>query len=575
MRFLFEELENQLKQLQAAEQARKKREGHQEQQVGNGFATFYFDRALDAYLDILSILKPYAERPRQWLDLIEGRSDEAQDLRQLFREIDSLRFVPRIFHPRFSRSKSEYFFQGDRRCYELALRIRDFVRELKTRESGKKFFELTEKKYGLKFREIFASLERRIHCYEFNWSEKDNYRFREEAKAILKKALDNFAPTIAYKEQLLRYQDFMASLEIVDEKAPVFARIARANFFGLRGGLELGGLINPAKAKFSESPSDSNLKENPTDLYFSMLKNLNPPPSAALNIHLARLGRMMKNPGAYKKLEEPRPLDLKKCEEVLDKALEIAEVALEKDPECAHFLRDESQRFIEENKSHDYYRHLLLGYFKNDSNAFWKYCESTEVERVFILDHILQDLKRLSEAVILVVKSYPLLGAKLEKLQVLMENLQEKIDSSEEEFKKLESQIKGSSGVLNLLLPLIDHFSAFENFRSNSIKFFNATQNQLISSDFYFELQGLLRSAEEIRKLEGSALKCASFLFVDELRKKLKIVKGNFEQAEDHKNFSGYQLVCKTLIALIPWPEPEKDYSARIAPQFMQSASSE
>ncbi len=121
--------------------------------------TVYYTQAIDAYLIIISICRKYINKPLEMVNLVTGKDPDAAALADAVDKVDSLRFVPRLFHPFYSETKRQFFFRADQRCYTLAKVVRLHVQQLQANDTENGLVNLFKKKYSHKIAKVLHSLQ--------------------------------------------------------------------------------------------------------------------------------------------------------------------------------------------------------------------------------------------------------------------------------------------------------------------------------------------------------------------------------------------------------------------------------
>ncbi|MDQ2993340.1 MAG: ankyrin repeat domain-containing protein [Pseudomonadota bacterium] len=149
------------------------------------FATFYYQSVLEAYLNIIAIIRPSANNTEQLLALINDESVNNAKLRAELARIDSLRFAPRIFHPVYDQKLKTVSFESDKRCYDLVRLIIAHLEKLEAQPADKNLLALFLQLFPKQTFEMLFAFKVRAYFYEFNLKSVKHHKVLLSAKTKL------------------------------------------------------------------------------------------------------------------------------------------------------------------------------------------------------------------------------------------------------------------------------------------------------------------------------------------------------------------------------------------------------
>lgn len=152
-------------------------------------AGYYLKNAIQAYYTIIQRLKLIANDKKQLLSLLKNKGSASKAFRarmsQELNKIDSVRFVPHIFHPYYDDVQNQYFLRPDENCYFLASIVKNAMERLQ--EVDDDFLEVMKYFPGHKLAKIIYTLNNRIERYEHN------RKFNDKITQYEQKILPRFA----------------------------------------------------------------------------------------------------------------------------------------------------------------------------------------------------------------------------------------------------------------------------------------------------------------------------------------------------------------------------------------------
>jgi len=516
--------------------------------------TVYYNQALDAYLDIISICRKYIDKPLDLLNLVAGKGSDAEALQAAVNKIDSMRFVPRLFHPFYSETKRRFFFRADQRCYTLAKFVRLHVQQLQANDTESGLVEIFKKKYSHKIAKVLHSLENRIKRYEYNAEYSNVYDLLDSSEAQQQHFLIPFKEVDHYTTDLTQYREFMKSLEKVEEVLPKLGRLVRnIQRLAKTNTPELGDAQQAYFAAVVEAMSqcDESVKND-------------------LKSDLERLKWMVENPAKSNQPKEPRAIMHGDCVRALETAIRMGEAALQfTECEYAQFLRDDPQPFVEAAKERDSYPALLKDHVESYQDAIHAYQTEADARQIQLYLLIAQQIDRTLRTIESSAKKGNLsvdladenIAPLVEKVNKLMTALSQLAEQGNEYYRALKDQIMGSKQLNNVDVCLVAkskqlfaHFATFAKYDPSAkhplIKKPVQEMNRL-SKEFYDQFAPLYQLISGAESMGPVALKCIILPLADELKGKLETLKTNFEKLKDHKSYPGYKKVSEILNT---WP---------------------
>jgi len=139
------------------------------------YADYYFQKSIANYLFIISILKEYAKLDPLVLitHVAKKNNTDIHRIGIVLSEIDSRRFVPRIFHCYLQQRSdnmrdARYYMKGYESCYQLARVVFSYLTQLQNEIDGGLLYTKFKNRFGHKIAKIITALVDRIHRYEVN-----------------------------------------------------------------------------------------------------------------------------------------------------------------------------------------------------------------------------------------------------------------------------------------------------------------------------------------------------------------------------------------------------------------------
>lgn len=528
----------------AMKQAEEKRQALQPED--KSFATAYYHQALGAYMTVIAILRKYLNNPLALVSLVTGNNEDAQALEQAINKIDSLRFVPLLFHPLYSETRREFIFRADQRCYLLAKTIRFHVKQLQDNDTDSGLVEIFKKKYGHKIAKVLHSLDSRIHRFEYNANNADVYDLMDQSEGHLQQCLEPFKAAAHYEPSCQKYKEFVTSLEKAEEHSPKLGRLIRSIQQLSLEAADQTQAQKEAEKLIAELESNKALKDQ-------------------LNTDFSRLKRMIREPHLYKQPKEPEKITAWECKNALQSAIQLGERALELQCEYAQFLRDEPQPFIARAQKRDSYPALLKEHFANSQDVIDKYHSGTDARQIQLYLSLSQHLDNVSRTIENAIKCRHVyleedeVASLIAKTKALTVKLSESANYNEAIYRSIKDQIRGAKPqdladncFLSRSQKLFDHFATFAKYDPNGKHLRKNKQiMDRLSKEFYDEFAPKWQLMAGAQTMAGGALKCIILPLIDELNAMVTKLKLNFEKTKGHETYPGYKMVL-TILAV--WP---------------------